>query len=216
MKAVILTFVCVCFSAFVWGQEIELTGTYAASTSIKFQHNFGGGVGYNQFITHRSRLGFFIGYLINSTPYHQSSASTTDLSTVVRDARPHNQWVTLKISYSFNLLKSSRSLLFLGAEVGLNYFIIDEKGEQTVTTRQGDVTSGSFINNTTVNNRVGVGMLIEYELKDIICKRISPFLSINPEVMSYGRFGLMGSSDPVLIGWMNFNVGVRYTLGKKQ
>jgi hypothetical protein len=124
--------------------------------------------------------------------------------------------VTLKISYSFNLLKSSRSLLFLGAEVGLNYFIIDEKGEQTVTTRQGDVTSGSFINNTTVNNRVGVGMLIEYELKDIICKRISPFLSINPEVMSYGRFGLMGLSDPVLIGWMNFNVGVRYTLGKKQ
>ena len=216
MKAFIPTIVLLCFSVFVSGQEIELTGTYASSTSTKFQHTFGGGVGYNQFITHRSRLGFFIGYLINTTPYHQSSASTTDLSTVVRDARPYNQRVALKITYSFNLLKSARSMLFLGAEVGLNYFIIDEKGEQTVTTRQGDVTSGSFINNTTVNNRVGVGMLIEYELKDIICKRISPFLSIHPEVTSYGRFGLKGSSDPALIGWMNFNVGVKYSLGKKQ
>jgi len=216
VKAVNLTIVLMCFSGLLWGQEIELTGTYAASTSIKFQHNFGGGVGYNHFLTHRSRLGFFIGYSINTTPYHDSFTSTTDLVRFFNDVQPTNQRVALKINYAFNLLKSSKSMLFIGAEVGLSHFIITEKGEQVVISRLGTTSSVNFSSTDYVCGRIGLGLLIEYELKDIICKRISPSFSIHPEVTSYAYFGLKGSSDPTFIGWLNFNVGIKYSLAKNR
>ena len=214
MKAAIFTFVFICFSVFASGQEIELTGTYAASTSIKFQHNFGGGVGYNQFLTHRGRMGFFIGYSINTTPYHDSFTSTTDLLRFIKDVQPTNQRVSLKISYAFNLLKSSTSMLFIGAEVGLSYFIVAEKGEQVVISRTGITNNESFNTTDYVVSRIGLGMLIEYQLKNIILNRISPSFSIHPEVITYGHFGMKGSSDPTFIGWLNFNVGIKYSLGK--
>ena len=216
MKTFILTIVLLCFSAFVWGQEIELTGTYAASTSVKFQNNLGGGVGYNHFLTPRSRLGFFVGYSINTTPYNDSFTSTTDLMRFLKDVQPTNQRVALKFSYAFNLLKSSKSMLFIGAEVGLSYFIVVEKGEQVVISQTG-ITNNENINSTDyVCGRIGLGMLIEYELKNIICKRISPSFSIHPEVITYGHFGMKGSSDPTFIGWLNFNVGIKYSLAKNR
>ena len=201
---------------FLFGQELELQGTYSVSTFKRFQNNFGCGIGYNHFLTPRNRLGFFINYYMNSILYHDSYTSTSDLSRIVKDVQPHNQQVAIKINYSYNLLKSIKSMLFIGAELGLNYFIINEKGEQTVTTRWGNTSSGDYSSNYSVNNRIGVGMLIEYELKNIILKRISTSISLHPEITSYRNFGLTGTSDPALIGWLNFNIGIKYSLTKNR
>ncbi len=107
-------------------------------------------------------------------------------------------------------------MLFIGAEIGLSFFIINEKVKQTVTTRLGDISSGNYSSNYSVNNRIGVGMLIEYALKDIILKRISTSISLHPEITNYRNFWLKGTNDPALIGWLNFNVGITYSLTKNR
>lgn len=216
MKLAILVIVFVCCSIFLSGQEIEYDQAYIIGSSIKFQNNFGCSIGYNVFPTSKIRLGVFIDYSLNNLPYHDSYTSLADLSKIVEDVQPHNQQVVLKIACSFNLLKSTKSLLYFGAEFGLSYFLINEKGEQTVTLRQGNITSGNFSSNYSVDNRFGFGLLLEYELKDIILKRISASVSLHPKITSYQNFGLMDSNDPIIIGWLNFNVGIKYSLGKKR
>ncbi len=59
-----------------------------------------------------------------------------------------------------------------------------------------------------------MGFLIEFELKEIISKRISISLSAHPEITNFRKCGLVGSYEPCLIGWMNFNFGIKYNLIK--
>jgi len=212
MKSAIFILVFVSCSVFLSGQEIEFNGAYNIGSSIKFRNNFGCGIGYNVFPTPKIRLGFFLDYSLNNLHYLYSYTSLADLSKTMEDVQPYNQQIALKITCSFNLLKSTKSQLYLGAEIRLSYFFINERGEQTVTTHQGNITSGNFSSNYSVDNRFGIGLLIEYELKDIIWKRISASASLHPGITSYQNFGVMDSNDPKIIGWLNFNVGIKYSL----
>jgi hypothetical protein len=216
MRPTIFIIVFVSCSLFLSGQEVEFNQAYTTGGAIKFKNNLGCGIGYNVFPTSKSRIGIFIDYSLNNIPYHDNYGSLADLSKTEEDVQPHNQQVALKIACSFNLLKCTKSLLYFGGEIGLSYFFINEKGEQTVTTRQGNVTSGNFSSNYTVSNRFGIGLLIEYELKDIICKRVSACVSMHPGITSYQSFGVMDSNDPIIIGWLNFNVGIKYSFARKR
>jgi hypothetical protein len=216
MKRAILSLLIICFSIALSGQEIEVKGIYAVSTGKNFQNTFGCGFGYNQFITPKNRLGVFIEYTLNKTYYEESYTSTADLSRYIREVEPDNHRIAFKLNYAFNLLKSPKSLLFLGPEIGLNYFILNEEYQQTVITSLDSITSGHFSSSSTVDNRIGIGFLIEYERKDLIYKRISASLSMHPEVIIYHTPGMKGTHDASLIGWLNFNIGVKYRFGKEE
>jgi hypothetical protein len=215
MKKVILCILISTFSIVLSGQEIEVKGTYAASTFNKFQNTFGCGIGYNEFITPKGRLGASIEYSFYNVSYNNSYTSTADLSRYIQEIQPNNHKIAFKLNYSFNLLKRSKSLLFIGPEIGLSYFIINEEYEQTVITRLDSITRGHYSSSYTVNNRIGIGFLIEYEVKDLIYKRISASVSVHPELSGYESFGMKGSNNPVLIGWLNFNIGFKYSFAKE-
>ena len=40
--------------------------------------------------------------------------------------------------------------------------------------------------------------------------------SVHPELSGYGSFGTKGSTDPVVVGWLNFNIGFKYCFAKKE
>ena len=213
MKQIFLTIVTIFLISLtdsIFGQEIELKGIYASSSSKKYNTNFGYGFGYNQYIKSKNRLGISLTQYFSNTPYDDIYGSTEDgISTYIKEVEPDNQRIAIKINYAFRLINNPKSRLYLGPEIGLNYFIVKEKYDRIANQY---ISGGSFTTSYHEINRIGIGFLFEFELREIIHKRISLHLSANPEITSFEKFGMMGGYDPYFIGWMNFNLGIRYLI----
>lgn len=191
----------------IYGQEVELNGIYASSSSKKYNANIGYGVGYYQHIKFKNRLGISLIHYFSNVPYDDIYRSTEDgISTYIKEVEPENQRIAVKMNFAFRLIDNAKSRLYFGPEIGLNYFIIEEQYERFANEY---ISDGSFATSYHEINRLGIGFLFEFELSEIIHKRISLHLSANPEITSFEKFGLKGGYDPYFIGWMNFNLGIR-------
>jgi len=213
MKQTILIIMIFSFISSIYGQEIELKGTYASSSSKKYKTNVGYSIGYNQFIKNKNRFGISVTHYFSKMSYDDIYGSTADgISIYIKRIEPNNQRIALKLNYVFRLIDNSKSRLYFGPEIGLNYFFINEQYERIANEY---ISGGNFTSNYTEINRIGIGFLLEFEIKEVINKKISTYLSLNPEITSFEKFGMMGGYDPYFIGWMNFNLGIRYLLNKK-
>jgi hypothetical protein len=196
------------------GQEIELFGHYSGSTFNKYQNNFGYGLGYYYITKSSNKLGFIFQHSFFNKEYSNIFPSTEDgISTYIMDIVPKNQRMAFKINYAFNVVKNSTSSLFIGPEIGINYFFVNE---QVARYENENLSAANYQSKYSENNKFGFGFLIEFELKEIISKSISITSSIHPEFISYEKTGMAGGYNPDLIGWMNFNLGVKYKLKKLQ
>jgi len=210
MKKVLIIISFLSFISLTYGQEIEFGGVFASSSSKKFKNSFGYTVGYNQTVKLKNRLGFsFSQYFYNSAYDNIYHPEYDPASLSIEQIVPNNKRFTIKANYAFRLVNNPKSKLYFGPEIGLNYFKIKEQYERTAN---GTIEGGNFNSNYTVNNRIGIGFLMEYQLEEVIAKRISTYLSINPEFTSFEQIGTMGSPDPYFIGWLNFKFGIRYNL----
>ncbi len=214
MRQIIFIIVVFSFISSIYGQETELKGIYANSNSKKYQANVGYGIGYNQYIKGKNRFGISISRFSFKKPYDNIYRSLEDgVSMYIDQVKPNNQRIALKLNYAFRLIDNSKSRLYFGPEIGLNYFINKERYDRIAN---GYITGGNFTSNYIEENILGIGFLLEFELKEVFYKRISTYLSINPEITSFGKFGLKGGYNQSYIGWMNFNLGVRYSIIKNK
>jgi hypothetical protein len=210
MKKVLIIITFLSFISLTYGQEIEFGGVFASSSFKKFKNNFGYVVGYNQVFKLKNRLGFSFSQYFYNTAYDNIYHPDDDpTSLCIEEIVPQNKRYAIKVSYSFRLVNNPKSKLYCGPEIGLNYFTINEQYERTAN---GTIEGGNFNRNNTVNNRIGIGFLMEYQLEEVVAKRISTYLSINPEFTSFETFGTMGSPNPYFIEWLNFKFGIRYNL----
>ena len=210
MKKTLILFTIMFLTSSLFGQDIEFTGIFASSSSKTFKNSFGYSLGYNKIIKTKNKLGIsFSQYLYGATydniyhpEYDPSSLSITET-----DA--NNKRFALKLNYAFRLVNNPKSKLYLGPEIGLNYFKIKESTERIAN---GQIESGTFNDDYWVNNKLGIGFILEFQLDEVISKRVSTVFSLNPEITGFEEFGAMGSADPWFIGWLNFKLGVRYKL----
>ena len=206
----ILSFLC--FISLTYGQEIEFGGVFANSSSKDFKNSFGYTLGYDQVVKLKNRLGFsFSQYFYNTAYddiYHPEYAPE---SLSIEEIVPQNKRYTIKANYAFNLVNNPKSKFYFGPEIGLNYFMIKEQRDRIAN---GTIEAGIFNSNYTINNRIGIGFLMEFQLDEVVAKNISTYLSINPEFTSFEKMGTTGSPDPFFIGWLNFKFGIRYKLIK--
>jgi hypothetical protein len=213
MKQIFLTIVTIfliCLTNSIFGQEIELKGIYASGNSKKYNTNIGYGFGYNQYIKSKNRLGISFTHYFSNTPYDDIYGSTEDgISTYIKEVEPDNQRIAIKLNYAFRLIDNAKSRLYFGPELSLNYFMVKEEYDRIANEF---ISGGSFTTSYQEINRLGIGFLFEFELKEIIHERISLHLSANPEITSFKKYGLMGGYDPYFIGWMNLNLGIRYLI----
>jgi len=215
MKKEILFLLISVFSISLSGQEVEVKGIYATSSLHEFKNSFGCGIGYNGFVKPKSRVGIFIEDLYNCFPYEYRRFSDSNPAYFMDRVRPNNHKIAAKISCSFRILNKSKSLLFIGPELGLILFIINEKYKEAEETSMGLVTNGYQYSNYSVKPAASVGFLLEYELKEIIAHKISVSVSLHPELSGFGRIGMKGSPDPALAGWLNAEFGFNYNFLKK-
>ena len=210
MKKVFLliTFLILLNQMTIIAQEITVSSTFSHSSYDKFQNNFGYEIGYNQFISSKNRLGFTFSHSFNNTDYNYIFMSDADGIDYYREVKPKNQRITISINYGFNILNKNKSNFYLGPEIGLSYYKIDEIGTERPTNETDDY---EYKRNYWETNKIGIGLLLEYDRK-IISDNISVFFSAEPEIILYSGFGLMGSSDPTMIGFINFNLGLKIDL----
>ncbi|MCD4772392.1 MAG: hypothetical protein K8R41_03295 [Bacteroidales bacterium] len=194
-------------------QELEFFTTYSGSDYNKFQSNYGYGFGYNHYIKSNNKFGFTFQHSFCNSNYSEIYSSLIDgISTYIKKVEPENQRIVIKMNYAFKIVNYPKSSLYIGPEIGINYFLIKE---QIHRLENENLNAGDYQSQYSRNNKIGMGFLIEFELKEIISKRISISLSTHPEITSFDKCGLDGVYSKCLIGWLNFNFGIKYNLKNK-
>ena len=186
-------------------QEITVSASYSHGSYDKFLNNPGYELGYNQYINSRNRIGVTFSQSFYYTGYNYDFMSDADGRDYYREVEAENQRLVFSVNYGFDILNNTRSGLYIGPKLGLNYFKVNETGTERLS-NESDVHEykADYRN----NNRLGVGLLLEYDRK-IFSDNIYLFFSTAPEVVFYSNFGLMGSSDPTMVGFINVNLGLK-------
>jgi len=191
-----------------FAQEITVSSTFHHSSYDKFQNNFGYEMGYNQFINSKNRIGFTFSHSFNNTDYNYTFTSDADGTDYYIEVKPKNNKMIFSLNYAFNILSNEKSNFYIGPKLGLAYFKVNEIGTERPINEN---DAYDYKSNYWKSNKIGIGLLLEYDRK-IISDNVSVFFSTKPEIILYSKFGLLGSSDPTVIGFINFNLGLKIDL----
>lgn len=210
IRACLITLIVFMFSLNMEAQQVEVSGVYAGSNFNKFQNTFGYSIAYFEDLTSRHRIGLcFWHYFYNRTYSDIYPSSDDGVSTYIHDVQPKNSRMAIKVNYSYGIVNNPKSVLFIGSELGLNYFIVDEHIYQYPDhynqEREYDLKYKE-------NNKWSLGVFLDFELKDILTKQISLFSSIHPEIVFFREAGMEGYHAPRKTRWMNVKLGIRYRL----
>lgn len=192
------------------GQEIEFFGHYSGSNYNKYQNNFGYGLGYNHITKSGNKLGFVFQHSFCNNNYSEIYPSSEDgISTYIMDIDAKNQRLAFKMNFGFKVVRNPKSSLFIGPEIGINYFFINE---QVTRYENVQISAANYQSEYSMKNKFGLGFLVEFELKEIISERISMFLIINPEITGFEKSNIDGSHLKSTIWWYNTCFGFKYKL----
>ena len=212
MKKLILLLIILSFIFRLSGQEIELFGLYSGSNYNKYQNNIGYGLGYYHITKSNNKLGFVFQHSFYNNSYSEIYPSSEDgISTYIMDIDAKNQRIAFKMNYVFKVVSYPKSSLFIGPEIGINYFFINE---QVKVYENEQISAANYQSEYSRKNKFGFGLLIEFELKEIISKRISMSSIINPEITGFEKSNLEGSHLESTIWWFNMRLGFKYKLKK--
>lgn len=204
-----LFFICFFLLLKIYPQQIDFSATFSSSTSKELKNNWGCSLGYNYFLN-KNRVGVALQYSSFRTKYDDIYTSTTDgVSKYIEEYEPQNRRIAADLIYSYALVRNEKSNLYFGCNASVNYYHL--KGKIT-RIENGFIQEGTFPYDFRVNNKLGLGFLIEYEIEQIVSDRISTSIKINPELTAFDEWGTTGGYDPWLIGWLNFSIGIKYGL----
>src|SRR5690606_35867797 len=131
----------------IQGQQIDISGLYSSSTAKQLKNNWGYGLRYNHFIKN-NKIGLSFKHYFYNTEYDDIRSSTEDgISKYIEEYKPQNSRITVNLIYSYILVDNEKSNLYLGYNVGLNYYHF--KGEKT-RIENGFVKGGQYTYDYTV------------------------------------------------------------------
>ena len=195
-------------------QQIKVFPIFSVSSYQKFHTSIGYGIGYDIVSKSKNKFGFTFSQSFNSTDYSYIFSSDADGKDYYRDVKPKNKKLTFSTCYSFNIYNSPKSDFFIGPKIGINYFKINE----SIVERQvNESETQSYTNNYWENNKIGLGLSLEYE-RNVLSDKLSLSFSTEPELIFFTKFALKGSSDPPppIIGCLSFNLNVIFNLTKSK
>jgi hypothetical protein len=196
----------------VSAQEIRVSTIFSISTYPQFNTNLGYGIGFNPVSESKNKFGFSFSQSFNYYDYSYEFFSDGEGKTQYRDVNPKNQRLTFSVNYGFNILKRQKYEFLVNPKIGLNYFKVNES---IVYTYENETETHSFSQNYWKKNKIGLGCILEYQRKVFADKLFLSF-STEPELVFYSKFGEIGGSDPYFIGWICFNLNVKFNLAKNK
>lgn len=223
MKYLLTILITIIYSSAL-GQGFELSGDFTTNSNNDFKNTPGYKVGYNFNSKTSNRLSIMFLHSIKTANYDDIKIDVSTNGPLLPEyyfdrIQSNNQKISLEFNYSYRLINNQYSSLLIGSELSLNYFIIEKKTER-VYYRPFDsfIKEYSYNSKYYKNNRIGLGLVLEFEIKSVIFNHLNIFSRLNPEIINYGRFVQLdgGWCDPWITGWININLGIRYNLNKKE
>jgi len=196
------------------GQEIDFNLSYSNSSLIKFKNAIGFDIGFSKITKKENKIGFLVSNSFNSFNYDWIRTDISDpRQYIIMDIKPDSYSLSLQGYYCYHIYKNDNAAVFLGPIINLNYFKIYESIHQLPS---GTRTEMSYDENDWVNNKIGIGLLLEYEIRKVIKDCFDLTYSLNPMIGSFEHFPAMGSIDPWFYLSINFKIGLSYRFGINQ
>lgn len=211
MRTLFIAIISLYLSISLYGQEIQIQGIYGSSSFDSYNTNAGYAVAFNKIIKSKNRIGLSLSHSYSKSAFDKIEISSTDGLLYKKIIKPNNQRIAFKAHYAFKLINNPKSGLFLGPILGLNYFVIDEQIHEIGNENTADK---SYIYSYTYKNKIGIGIVLDFELHEFIHPNLSLFSSITPEITFLYRHAIKGIDDPSMIRSMQSNVGFRYKINK--
>jgi len=193
-------------------QQIKVFPVLSVSSYQKYLSNIGYGFGYEIASKTKNKFGFTFSQSFNPTDYSCIFSSDADGKDYYRDVRPKNQKLSFSTCYSFNIYKNPKSDFFIGPKIGINYFKINES---IVEREVNENETKTYTSNFWENNKIGLGLSFEYE-RNVLSDKLFLSFSTEPDLIFFTKFGLMGSSEPFIIGCLSFNLNIILNLTKRE
>jgi len=196
------------------GQEIDFNLSYSNSTLRKFKNAIGFDIGFSKITKKENKIGLLVCSSFNSFNYDWIRIDLSDpRQYIIMDIKPDSYSLSLQGYYCFHLYKNDNAAVFLGPMINLNYFKIYESIHQLPS---GTRTEIYYNDNDWFYNKIGIGLLLEYEIRKVIKDDLDLTYSLNPMIGSFEHFPAMGSTDPWFYLSINFKIGLSYRFGIKQ
>lgn len=194
-------------------QEFSIDGLYAGSSWKKYSHNFGYNVGYGQYFGDRYRVNLSFQHLECNQEYDDIRRSSGDgESFYIEEYTPQNKLNSVNIGFGYKILKKNQVGILCGPEMGLNYYKIHE---QYTRIANGFLDGGDYKSDFQNNNKLGIGLFVEINCKEVIFKGLSFGLAIHPGITTIHKSGLDGSNLPARISWIRTYAGIKYSIKTK-
>ncbi len=195
-----------CFTK-AFSQQIELGGLYSyCGWYSEWRNCYGYSLAYHWNKNDKKRKSIFFSHYLKWTEYDDSKEVEEwhDPSFIIK---PLNQRFSFRYMKTWNVLKRTQSLLWYGYVVGVDVFHYNEDF-------LGIHTGEQFNKTATYLGLLGLGPVVEYEVKNVFMENLSFSFRFNPEFTHMGEW-ILGSIVPYPGYWLNCLVSVKYDIAKK-
>ncbi|MGM0650855.1 MAG: hypothetical protein ACQES1_10170 [Bacteroidota bacterium] len=203
----------------ITAQSIELSGLFTTNDNDDFKNAPGYGVGYNFKSFNNHRISIHLSHVIKNADYDKiriDEFSMGPLYPVYYYDKIHseNQKLSFILSYGYTIFDNNKSMFLIGSNVSLNYFTFSQETFRTHYRPNPDnfINQRTFNSSFNKNNKIGLDLFYEFEIKSILIKRLNVFSRITTGIMTYGNFFQIdgGWYDPWLTKWLTLNLGLKY------
>jgi len=189
-------------------QELSFGYSHTFAFSTQFKHPVGLYVGYTKSVSQKVKINADLLSNYSFQWYHNIVKLDAEPGTYLAyNIKPNNLWLSLSASATFRTFSKNGFNIYIGPQVSLNYFFCDEKlknltGIHETTTIQ---EKENFL------NKVGIGCNFEFELKELLGKRLSVVASFTPQIITYDFYEMGGNTDWFILANVS-RVGLRYNI----
>jgi len=210
MKNKLILSILLILSTQISSQELSIAPGYSIGSYDHFRSAINYRIGYHILIKEKGRVGFSFSQAYNNQPFAYTFMSDADGKDYHRTMVPKNHWLEFSINYTWNVLHSTNSHLFIGPELALNFYKINETGTQTINN---EPESFELNQEYWEKSKPGFGLIFDYDIQTKL-EYLKIFASVKPELIFLSRFGLKGYSGQVVVWNMDTKLGVKLDLNK--
>ena len=196
-------------------QQLDIRTCRGAGSFWSFSNYMGYSISYNQKFKSGTRFGVGFSHFGNDNSYswiHTSIYGDPGITkTFVEDRNPKNERYSAFYTIGWNPVKSQKAGIYWGPIVSLNWIHIFEQNHRFANEWFEDAI---YYTEYWRPKRLGVGLFLEFEIKEIIFRQLSASMRLQSEWVGFNGFLSWDRSDPKTIIWNGADIGLKWNFDR--
>lgn len=217
MKSIFIVPIFLLASIHSFAQTIEVGSSYTSGNAVFYKNLPGFGLGFNynfknQYLFFRHAFSFK-----NSSYMDLENDEVVGMGYVLYKTNGKLFANSLRLGFGQNILNSKYCRISLGVYGSLNYFRFNETSNNMGFNIDTIWYNDKIKYNKSVNNKPGIGGLIDFEIKNVLFENTSVFTRISGDIIQYD--GLKIHGYPFLtprITDLSYQLGIKINLKNKK